>query len=250
MFAYLTIDDGPTPDMDAYVDYLESMGMKAIWFCLGENLARYSEQTTYAIRKGHVIANHSYNHPLFSDLDLEAARKQIAETEYLIDAIYDQAGAMRPARLFRFPSLNNGSTDPYTQCDWDNSHVQALQMLLEELGFERLNCPGITYDWYKSAGFMDCINVDCTYDSHDWCLKDGVEMHGCRDLETVLARAEEDVPQGGRGLNRRGSDEIVMMHADTELAAFREIMGRIAQKGLKFTLPEFGDIRFKGRRIT
>lgn len=184
-----------------------------------------------------MIANHSYDHPLFSSISLDTARRQIAETESVIDALYEQAGIVRGIRLFRFPSLNNGSSAPYTQCDWNNSHVRALQDLLDQLGFEPMNCPGITYDWYKSAGLMDCINVDCTYDSHDWCLKDGFEMHGCHDLETVLARADEDVPDGGRGPNSAGSDETIMMHADTELGAFARILSRMASKGLAFALP-------------
>ena len=223
--------------MEKYVDFLDEKGIKAIWFCLGINLERHPEPAIYAIHRGHVLANHSFDHPLFSQIDIPAARSQITRTEALIDELYSRAGAERPERLFRFPSLDNGSADPYTECDWTTPHVTALQQLLRELGFKGLTCPGVTYAWFKNAGFEDCINVDCTYDSHDWCLKPNVEMHGCRDLETVLQRIEEDVPEGGRGLNQMNSDEIVMMHADTEFSAFKEIMIRILSKGLSFDLP-------------
>jgi hypothetical protein len=60
-------------------------------------------------------------------------------------------------------------------------------------------------------------------------------------LPTILSRIDENVPEGGRGLNQPGSEEIVMMHADTEFQAFKEIMTRILCKGLAFTLPEFAE---------
>lgn len=48
--ACLTIDDGPTPKMAAYVNHLNTIGIKAIWFCLGENLARFPQQAIHAIQ--------------------------------------------------------------------------------------------------------------------------------------------------------------------------------------------------------
>lgn len=237
--AYLTIDDGPTEDMMSRVDFLASKEIKALWFCLGSELEKYPEQASYAIQHGHVLGNHSHDHARFSEISLDQANEQIVKTDQLIEEIYTRSGISRPAKLFRFPYLNNGSDDPYEQCDWSNPHVSALQSLLSDLGYEQPHFKNIRYERTRKAGFMDCKNIDCTYDSFDWCLEDGMEMFGYSDLSSVLARIDEDLPEGGRGLNCSTSNEIVLMHAYIEFDSFQAIVNKIESKGIEFDLPDF-----------
>lgn len=239
--AYLTIDDGPTAETDSYVDFLDSENIKAIWFCLGILLEKLPAQAVYAVRRGHVIGNHSWDHPHFSEIDLEKAREQIARTDRIIETIYTEAGTARPARLFRFPYLDNGSGDPYGECDWSDPHVAALQNILRKMGYSQPLFENITYERTAKSGFLDCANVDCTYDSCDWCLEDGVEWLCYRDLRSILARTDEDVPESGRGLNYPRSNEIVMMHADKGLDVFKAVLNKIMGKGIRFELPGFGN---------
>ena len=65
--AYLTIDDSPSPDMQSKVDYLHREAIPAVFFCRGDFLEERPAAALDAIRKGFIIANHSYSHPHFSD---------------------------------------------------------------------------------------------------------------------------------------------------------------------------------------
>ena len=237
--AYLTIDDGPTEDMKEKIDFLDSKGIKAIWFCLGKELEKFPQQAIYAIKKGHIIGNHSYDNPNFSEIDLEEAKNQIEKTDKIINDLYIQVGISRPIKIFRFPFLNNGSKDEYQKADWNNKHVKTIQKILANLGYRQPKFKNINYKWFKQAGFDKCLSVDCSYDTFDWCLKEGEEMFGYHDLPTVLARIDEDVPDGGRGLNNPNSNEIIMMHAWIPINAFKALIVKILDKNIRFKQPSF-----------
>jgi peptidoglycan-N-acetylglucosamine deacetylase len=236
--AYLTIDDAPTEDFRGKSDYLHSKGIQAILFCTGEQLENYPEEAAYAISQGHILANHSYNHPRFSDIDIAAARDQIERTDRLLDEVYAIAGTTRPIKAFRFPFLNNGSKGEQSDGGWNDEHVRSIQRILSEFGYKQPNFKNLNYAWYKNAGLDMCLNVDCTYDTFDWCLADGQEQFGYCDLPTILGRMEEDVPEGRRGLNYPHSNEIVMMHAWIPMDAFTVLVERMLAKGIEFRLPE------------
>jgi peptidoglycan/xylan/chitin deacetylase (PgdA/CDA1 family) len=127
--AYLTIDDGPTEDTREKVDFLDSKGIKAIWFCPGKEIEKHPEQAIYIIKKGHIIGSHGYNHKNFSEISLDEARKQIEKTDKIIDEIYKKADIERPIKVFRFPYLNNGSKGGYGECNWDEKHVKEIQQV-------------------------------------------------------------------------------------------------------------------------
>lgn len=237
--AYLTVDDGPTENFATLVDFLDSKGIKAIWFCIGRELERFPQNALYALKKGHVIGSHSYSHPNFSEMPLERAREEIEKTDRIIDDLYARAGARRDLKVFRFPGLDNGSKDEYGACRWDDPHVAAIQRILRENGYRQPGFKGINYAWYRRAGFDRCLNVDCTYDTFDWVLTaPGLSEFGYHDLPTVLGRIDENVPEGGRGLHYQGSNEIIMMHAQIPFDAFTAIVDKLLTKNLAFRLPE------------
>jgi peptidoglycan/xylan/chitin deacetylase (PgdA/CDA1 family) len=236
--AYLTIDDGPTRKTVEQIDYLDSREIKAIWTCGGEFLERFGDKMVYAIRRGHVVGNHGYDHPNFSKISLEEAREQIEKTDRLIEGVYEKAGVRRPSKIFRFPFLDNGDTEgAYEKVDWSNEHVRALQEILRDLGYRQPRFEGINYEWYRKVGMDKCLNVDCTYDTNDSWLHPLEDWD--IDLQDVLARMDEDVPEGCRGLNYDGSNEIIMMHAFIPLDAFEAIIEKMLAKELKFVLPQF-----------
>jgi peptidoglycan/xylan/chitin deacetylase (PgdA/CDA1 family) len=237
--AYLTIDDGPTEETTLYVDFLNEKQIQAIWFCQGRSLEKYPDQAIYAIHNGQVLGNHSYDHTHFSDISINQAKEQIKRTDEIIDWIYTKAGVVRPTKIFRFPHLDNGSLDEYEKTDWSNPHVSAIQSYLRELNYSLPIFQNITYNRTRNAGFLTCVNVDCTYDSMDWCLEDGVELFGYHDLPTILARVDEDFPEEGRGINYPYSNDIIMMHADKGIEGFKPILNKIESKGITFILPKF-----------
>jgi len=221
--AWLTIDDAPTEDFRQRVDELNARGIRAVWFCLGERLERYPEEAVHAVRNGHILGNHSYDHPAFSKLSLGEAREQIARTERLLDGIYARAGVPRPVKLFRFPYLDDGG----------DIKRDELQSLLCGMGFEQPGFPGVTYPWWKPKGRPERIDVGCTYDTWDWRLQEGGEM-----LPELLARMDEHAPEQGKGLNDApGSNEVIMMHAWIPMDAFRLLLDRLQAKPLRFDPP-------------
>lgn len=60
---YFTFDDGPIPEITPWVlDVLDEYGIKATFFCVGENVARYPEMYREILNRGHKTGNHTYNH--------------------------------------------------------------------------------------------------------------------------------------------------------------------------------------------
>lgn len=60
---YLTFDDGPIPEVTPWVlDLLDSYGVKATFFCVGDNVRKYPELFEEIKRRGHEVGNHSYHH--------------------------------------------------------------------------------------------------------------------------------------------------------------------------------------------
>ena len=61
---YLTFDDGPVSGVtDVILDILESFNAKATFFCLGKQIEQNKALFERIKSEGHVLGNHSYNHP-------------------------------------------------------------------------------------------------------------------------------------------------------------------------------------------
>lgn len=60
---YLTFDDGPIPEMTPWVlDVLDKYGIKATFFCVGDNVRKYPEVFRMVKERGHQVGNHTFNH--------------------------------------------------------------------------------------------------------------------------------------------------------------------------------------------
>jgi peptidoglycan-N-acetylglucosamine deacetylase len=60
---YLTFDDGPVPGPTEFVlDQLSNFGIKATFFCIGDNIRKHPDIFLRIINNGHTIGNHTYNH--------------------------------------------------------------------------------------------------------------------------------------------------------------------------------------------
>ncbi|PEY34557.1 polysaccharide deacetylase [Bacillus cereus] len=81
----LTFDDGPdlvfTPQI---LDKLKSYGVKGTFFLLGENAERYPNVVKRIANEGHIIGNHTYNHPNLAKVGDEEYRNQIVKTEEIL----------------------------------------------------------------------------------------------------------------------------------------------------------------------
>ena len=60
---YLTFDDGPIPVVTPFVlNTLEKYNARATFFCIGDNVRRYSDIFEEVKTAGHSIGNHTFNH--------------------------------------------------------------------------------------------------------------------------------------------------------------------------------------------
>ncbi len=60
---YLTFDDGPTPEVTPWVlDVLRKYDVRATFFCVGDNVARYRSLFEQVKAEGHHVGNHTMNH--------------------------------------------------------------------------------------------------------------------------------------------------------------------------------------------
>lgn len=98
--AYLTIDDTPSKDFLNKVDYLLNKKIPAVFFCISQLLEQFPEETIYAIQKGFAIANHSYNHPHFSNISLEQAHFEIGKTDEIIEKRFNKSEIKKKKYLF------------------------------------------------------------------------------------------------------------------------------------------------------
>jgi len=61
---YLSFDDGPHPEITLFVlEELEKYRAEASFFCVGHNVALYPNVYKKILDNGHVVGNHTFNHP-------------------------------------------------------------------------------------------------------------------------------------------------------------------------------------------
>ncbi|HPO67313.1 MAG TPA: polysaccharide deacetylase family protein, partial [Paludibacteraceae bacterium] len=59
---YITFDDGPVPEVTPFIlKLLDEYGIKATFFCVGENVKKYPELYQEVLSRGHQVGNHTYN---------------------------------------------------------------------------------------------------------------------------------------------------------------------------------------------
>lgn len=80
--AALTFDDGPHPVYTPrLLDVLERHGAHGTFFMLGVHARRYPKLVEEVARRGHAVANHSFDHPKFPACTAQERRRQIRACE-------------------------------------------------------------------------------------------------------------------------------------------------------------------------
>jgi peptidoglycan/xylan/chitin deacetylase (PgdA/CDA1 family) len=101
---YLTFDDGPIPDVTPWVlDQLKEAGVKATFFCVGDNVQKHPEIYQRLLSEGHAVGNHTMKH--------EKGTK-VSFTRYL-NSVEDTSRIME-SKLFR---------PPYGRMTWKQSRA-------------------------------------------------------------------------------------------------------------------------------
>lgn len=232
---YLTIDDAPSPDFSAKVNFLCQKKIPAVFFCRGDLLEQNIPAAVEAVQMGFVIANHSYNHPWFSEISVAECRAQIIRTDKIIQAIYRQGQVKWERKYFRFPYGDKGDLkmgyllEEYAAIPQRHGRRPArwlqqltarllpplyrrkvqrtarlgqarkseIQACLQQHGYCFPPFAGITYNYFQRfARDHDWI---WTYDSLDWTLTQRRPPRGPEHLAGLLRRLGQPTPPDPRG---------------------------------------------------
>jgi len=239
--AYLTIDDGPTVDFEQKLAILDQRNIPAIWFCRGDYLDARPQMAQEAIARGVILANHSYNHPHFSQISLEQAYDEIRRTDAVLADLYHSAGVEWQHKFFRFPYGDKGALNqnPFTGFSGEGlMRKDSIQTCLRDLGYVQLPFADVTYPAYRQFGLLDDVDWYWTYDCREWEVWHEDRSEGIDSLGKVNARMDIDSPDTWHGLNRPGSAEIILTHDHTQTTPlFEAMIDHLLTKDLDFKLP-------------
>lgn len=94
----LTYDDGPSDFTAGILDALQAHHAAATFFAMGEKAAPYAQVMRRAVDEGHLVENHTWNHPHLPTLSAAAVATQLRDTTAAIEAVTGQ-----PIIAFRPP---------------------------------------------------------------------------------------------------------------------------------------------------
>ncbi len=127
-FVAITIDDGWGGNIQGFLDVLKENRVKATFFMQGNEAEKQPELMKKIVEEGHLLANHSYDHPEFTTLtkdeilwELEEGRKAILE-----------ASGYDPYPYFRYPYGSNSTLS---------------NQILAEQGWKSFYWTQNTWDW-------------------------------------------------------------------------------------------------------
>lgn len=86
---FLTFDDGPHPVATPKVlEVLKRFGIKATFFCVGENAQNYPELLQEILNEGHALGNHTFQHENGWETNREVYISSIKKTREIINSKY------------------------------------------------------------------------------------------------------------------------------------------------------------------
>lgn len=84
---FLTFDDGPIPEVTPWVlDLLDHYGIKATFFCVGDNVRKHPETFRMVVERGHSVGNHTMHHLQGAKVTTARYVADIMEAHALIDS--------------------------------------------------------------------------------------------------------------------------------------------------------------------
>jgi peptidoglycan/xylan/chitin deacetylase (PgdA/CDA1 family) len=85
-----TFDDGPVPaTTEKILKKLDELKIKAVFFCVGDNIKKYPELVALILKQGHLVGNHTYNHKNIRTLNREENITQIKMVNDILNEKYD-----------------------------------------------------------------------------------------------------------------------------------------------------------------
>jgi peptidoglycan/xylan/chitin deacetylase (PgdA/CDA1 family) len=203
---------------------LKPFNISAVFFSEGKLLEKRPELGLITIQEGHILGNHAFSHPHFSDLPLDACCREIQQTDEIIHSLYDQAGQPQHPRYFRFPYGDKGDGRYGRVLNrWKIRNRQRhryLQDFLKEMGYTQPSFANITHPFYHRAGLLRDVDWHWTFDVMEWAVHQPMPALGLGTEEKVIRRLKSLRPADCRGslrfhtrwLGDPYSAEIILMH--------------------------------------
>lgn len=86
----LTFDDGPNPGTtEIILKKLSDEKIKAIFFCVGENVQKYPELVQRIKDAGHTFGNHTFNHKILNKISNDEKDFQISSVNRIFNDQFD-----------------------------------------------------------------------------------------------------------------------------------------------------------------
>lgn len=145
---YLTFDDGPTPTITNWtLDVLNQFNAKATFFCIGDNVKNHPDIFDNILSHGHVIGNHTYNHPRGWNSSTKSYVENVKQAQEIIDLQFQKSGSSKiqssNQKLFR---------PPYGQI----TTKQGRELI--NLGYQIIMWHVLAIDWKSSIKKETCLN--------------------------------------------------------------------------------------------
>jgi len=133
----LTFDDGPHPEYTpALLRVLERYEVQATFFLLGREVSAHPEIAKQIVEAGHQVANHSYNHPDYRDLDNEERHADFIRSQDVIE----EATGVRP-NWVRPPY---GAMDESAELFWLKEGMKIALWSIDPVDWQRPGVDAIT----------------------------------------------------------------------------------------------------------
>ena len=238
--AYLTIDDGPSEKFEELVDFLAAKKIPAVFFNRGDCMEERPDAVIYGIKKGYIMANHTYSHRRASKIPYEVMCEEITRTDEILDGLYAKADVDRPGKYFRFPYMDRGMgpffaepaelKESYKAAHFDLlsgglghepvvpgmceiGRKRKIQKFLKDQGYTNLPVRGVTLDWYADSEMARGIDSLCTFSTSDWALLARHKgKHGFNTVDDLKRKIDDD-----RGLKNKSSNHIILAHDQAEI---------------------------------
>jgi peptidoglycan/xylan/chitin deacetylase (PgdA/CDA1 family) len=171
----LTFDDGPHPkNTSRILDTLAKYNVPAVFFVVGGRLkdpcAR--EIVRRAAREGHLIGNHTFDHPNLTELSPNEIRTQILRTHDLIAEFEPKRRLFRP---------------PYGACN------DAVRAIAKELDYEVVFWNSSAEDWlpeYESPAWVDNAVAQVSVQHIAICLCHDPKPHTAEYLPRFIEQVQ------------------------------------------------------------
>lgn len=141
----LTFDDAPDDRFTAQVlDVLKKYGVQATFFVVGNRAEKHPDVIQRMVKEGHIIANHSYDHPNALKISNKSFRNQILKTERILKNLTGKTIA-----LYR-PPYGNVNEEQINWLASQNYHM--VNWNVDSLDWKGIDAEQVIANVFKDVG--------------------------------------------------------------------------------------------------